>query len=91
MTSNIFLDWLTNLDKRFCKEKKRIAMIVDNCPAHPDVQGLKAIKLIFLPPNATSKLQPCDQGIIQCLKTWYRKFLVQNYLGEIGNGEKKRY
>ena len=60
MNSNIFLDWLTNLDKRFCKEKKCVAMIVDNCPAHSDVQGLKAIKLIFLPPNATSKLQPCD-------------------------------
>ena len=50
-------------------------MVLDNCPAHPNVQdALKAIKLIFLPPNTTSKLQPCDQGIIQNMKVHCRKF-----------------
>ncbi|KAK3739158.1 hypothetical protein RRG08_045386 [Elysia crispata] len=33
------------------------------------VEGLKAIRLVFLPPNTTSKLQPCDQGISSPLNT----------------------
>ena len=39
-------------------------MIVDNCPAHAEVSGLKAINLQFLPPNTTSCTQPMDQGVI---------------------------
>ena len=39
-------------------------MFVDNCAAHPPVDKLCAVKLAFLPPNTTSKLQPMDQGII---------------------------
>ena len=37
-------------------------MIVNNCPAHPEISGLKAINLQFLPPNASSCKQPMDQG-----------------------------
>jgi hypothetical protein len=40
-------------------------MIVDNCPAHPHVKGLKSMKLVFLPPNTTSVTQPMDQGVIR--------------------------
>ena len=40
-------------------------MIVDNCPAHPHVKGLKSVKLVFLPPNTTSVIQPMDQGVIR--------------------------
>ena len=36
-----------------------------------DVQ-VDNIKLIRLPPNCTSKMQPCDQGIILALKRRYR-------------------
>ena len=39
-------------------------MAMDNYPAHPNIQSkLESITLIFLPPNTTSKSQPCDQGI----------------------------
>ena len=40
-------------------------MIVDNCPAHPEVSGLKTINLKFLPPNTASCTQPMDQGVIR--------------------------
>ena len=40
---------------------RKIALIVDNCPAHPDVNDLRAIELVFLPPNTTSHTQPMDQ------------------------------
>ncbi|XP_062606703.1 tigger transposable element-derived protein 4-like [Saccostrea cucullata] len=58
-------------------------MIVDNCPAHPKVDGLKAIRLFFLPPNTTSKTQPMDQGIIQNLKVHYRKQVILKQLQSI--------
>ena len=32
MTSEIFTDWLRNLDQKLQKKKRKIAMVVDNCP-----------------------------------------------------------
>ena len=57
-----------------------MALIVNNCPAHTNIIQLKTIKLIILPPNTTSILQPCDQSIIQNLKYYYRTFLLRKYL-----------
>ena len=45
-------------------------MFVDNCSSHPDIEA-SDIKLVFLPPNTTSKLQPMDGGVIQAVKTNY--------------------
>ena len=71
-----------------CARKKRtIAMVVDNCPVHPNIQSnLKPITLAFLPPNTTSKCQPCDQGIIQNLKLHYRKHLIMQLLTSVEVG-----
>ncbi|GFR65304.1 tigger transposable element-derived protein [Elysia marginata] len=80
MTSTLFEEWLKKLDRQMVTQKRKIAMVVDNCPAHPKVEGLKAIELIFLPPNTTSILQPCDQGIIKSFKQIYRKLMVRSYL-----------
>ena len=77
IVSDIFSSWPVKLDKKFQREHRRVAMVVDNCPAHPNIQvTLKTVKLVSLPPNTTSKLQPCDQGIIQNLKVHYRKYLL---------------
>ncbi|GFO02073.1 tigger transposable element-derived protein [Plakobranchus ocellatus] len=86
MTSDIFISWLQKLDRKFLLQGHSVAMIVDNCPAHPSVDNLKAIKLVFLPPNTTSILQPCDQGIINSFKRNYRKAVVQRYLVHIDTG-----
>ena len=61
-------------------------MIVDNCPAHPNVPNLKVTKLVFLPLNTRSKLQPCDQGIIYSLKCHYRKEVMKLLLHHIDAG-----
>ena len=76
MNGDIFRDWLKKLDSRFHLQKRKVAMILDNCSAHPHVQDLRAIKLVFLPPNTTSVTQPMDQGIIQNFKVQYRHLLV---------------
>ena len=53
-------------------EGRKVVLIVDNCPAHQHVEGLKAIHLMFLLPNTTSKTQPIDQGVIRSIKAHYR-------------------
>ena len=67
MTSSIFHNWLVDLERDMAKKNRFIALIVDNCAAHPkdSADNLPHIKLIFLPPNVTSLIQPCDMGIIR--------------------------
>ena len=80
MTGDLFIEWLSTLDRKFVSDARKVLMMVDNCPAHPDVPNLKAITLTFLPPNTTSKLQPMDQGVIRSLKAYYRKDLVRSII-----------
>ena len=65
----------------------KIALIVDNCPAHPIIDRLKAIELIFLPPKTKSKKQPMDQGVISSLKAFYRHSIIKRYITSI-DGER---
>ncbi|XP_015511187.2 tigger transposable element-derived protein 6-like [Neodiprion lecontei] len=58
-------------------------MFVDNCTAHNNMPKLEYVKLLYLPANTTSKLQPMDQGIINNFKVYYRKEVVQYVLKSI--------
>ena len=72
MDSILFEEWVREIDRRFTTEGKKIALVVDNCLAHPSIDNLVSVDLIFLPPNTTSKLQPMDQGVIRSLKAYYK-------------------
>ena len=54
MDTEIFKDWIKHLDLIFLGQNRKVAFIINNCPAHPDVPGLTVIDLISLPPNTTS-------------------------------------
>ena len=41
------------------------------------------IRIQFLPPNTTAKLQPLDQGIIKSTKHNYRTILMTRYLAGV--------
>jgi hypothetical protein len=58
------------------RKHRRILLLADNCPAHPHIQDLSDIKLVFLQPDTTSVLQPMDMGIIRSFKGYFRRFLV---------------
>jgi hypothetical protein len=77
MTSVIFVEHMKQLDKQFGQTNRKIAMVMDNCSAHPhqEMKDLKNIAVFFLPPCTTAVTQPMDGGIIQNFKTHYRRRL----------------
>lgn len=70
MTSAIFEEWLTNWDKKL--KKDTLPLLVDNCPGHAMKVTLKHLNVVFLPANTTLIVQPCDHGIINTFKAFYK-------------------
>ena len=64
MNSELFEEWVREQDEKFENEGRKVALIIDNCPAHLLIENLKSVALYFLPPNTTSALQPMDQVVI---------------------------
>ena len=89
MTSTIFETWVKKLDINMKNSNRNIALVVDNCTAHPVIHGLTNVRLVFLPPNTTAKTQPMDAGVIRCLKAHYRKNLAEMRL--LAFEEKKEF
>ena len=87
MDSTLFEEWVRELDEKFFKENRKIALMIDNCPAHPTIGNLSNARLIFLPPNTTSVFQPMDQGVIKCFKAHYRRHLVRLMIQRLDQGQ----
>ncbi|UYV79666.1 TIGD4 [Cordylochernes scorpioides] len=85
MTAVIFKKYLHYLDEYFGSENKKVLLILDNCPAHHLPEKLENIQVVFLPPNATAKLQPMDMGIILDIKRKYRMKLIRRCLIDMEN------
>jgi hypothetical protein len=76
MTSGIFQQYVIKTNNELRRKNRKILLLVDNCPAHPHIQDLSNIKLVILPPNATSVLQPMGMGITESFKGVFRRFLI---------------
>ena len=87
-TGSIFRKWLADFNREMTKERCCIALVVDNCAAHPkdSADELFQIRLFLLPPNVTAVIQPCDMGIIRNLKAIYRKNVVSRIIMQIDGG-----
>ena len=74
MTTEIMIQVLTALD-RIVEVENQVLLFLDKAPFHlePSSEILKNIKLVFLPKNTTSQLQPCDADVIRNFKVKYRK------------------
>ena len=68
MTNGIWSDWLRKWDKSLCFQQRKIALLVDDCSAHGDMEELKCIEVVKLPRSNTLLVQPCDTSIIRTLK-----------------------
>ena len=72
MISTIFEKWVKKQILQMRKRPRKIALVLDNCTAGPNVSGLTNIMLVFLPHNTTAKTQPMDAGI-RSITAPYRK------------------
>ena len=86
MTSVIFEDWLSQWNKLLCNQRRHVLLLIDNAPSHV-TREYSNIKIQFLPPNTTAKIQPLDQGVLRICKLHYRKILNTEYLDGIERQE----
>ena len=85
MLSSVFKQEIINWDLEL--KDRKIILLIDNCSAHPEINELlRNIKLVFLPANTTSVLQPLDQGVIKNFKFHYRKMLLSKLLQSYDSG-----
>ena len=69
--------------------RRSVPLMMDNCSAHfpvDDLPPVSNIKVHYLPPNKTSKLQLCDAVIIRNLKAYYRRQYNQKLIDAIEAG-----
>ena len=80
VTKTEFLDWFQNIFipfvERYNKNQNldnKALLILDNAPGHIRIIDdlCEHVKIMFLPPNTTSVVQPMDQGIIATFKAYY--------------------
>ena len=62
MTSEIIAFVLTKINQKMAASKGNILLFMYNVPCHPEnfVVSYSNIKVVFLPKNTTSRLQPLD-------------------------------
>jgi hypothetical protein len=49
MTSSLFQEFVKKFDIEMHHQKRKVLLIVDNCPAHPAMDNLLAVRLVFYP------------------------------------------
>ena len=83
MSSELLEEWVCELDRKFCSDKRKVTLIIGNCKAHPHVKHLEWVELIFTLPNTSSVTQPMDQEIIHLLKAKYCSLLVRRLISSL--------
>ncbi|XP_054084416.1 tigger transposable element-derived protein 1-like [Zeugodacus cucurbitae] len=82
---DLFLNHFVPEVREYLRSKQlvfKVLLVIDNTPGHPDISH-KNVKIMFLPPNTTSLIQPLDQGIIATFKRYYVKNSFQHIINEI--------
>ena len=86
MTGEIHHQIMTKLNNKMRLSNRHILYVCDNASSH-QVREYSHIKFLMLPPNATSIMQPLDQGIILSAKRMYKKKLAERYLACVENNK----
>ena len=69
---------LESLNRQMVKEERNVILFLDNATVYPTSLADKSsnLKVVFLPRNTKSRLQPIEAGIIQSFKSKYRNKLM---------------
>uniref|UniRef100_K7F9R4 HTH CENPB-type domain-containing protein n=1 Tax=Pelodiscus sinensis TaxID=13735 RepID=K7F9R4_PELSI len=88
VTLAMFEEWFSNhfvpAVERYCLGKNipfKILLLLDNAPGHPNTLDdmHPNVKVVFLPPNTTSLIQPMDQGVIASFKAYYDEMTLRDF------------
>ncbi|GBM25054.1 Tigger transposable element-derived protein 6 [Araneus ventricosus] len=85
--SSIFEERLVNFDKKMGNQTRKVLLVLGNATCHAHGAQLKNVKLLFLPPNTTSKLQPLDHGITKCFKMECRQCALRHVIARMDECE----
>ncbi|XP_053985498.1 tigger transposable element-derived protein 1-like [Hylaeus volcanicus] len=94
VTASIFEDWFSQYFvprvTKYCEDKSipfRVILLLDSAPCHPlSLQHHHSnVKIMFLPPNVASSLQPMGQGVTAIFKTLYLRYTFEMLLKLNGN------
>lgn len=95
MKTSLFFGWLERFQAYISKTPgRRALLLIDNCSAHGTVESLPSlsnVRVVFLPPNCTSKIQPMDAGIIAALKLRYKRMHMERALDNLDAEVKNIY
>ena len=86
MTGEIHHQIMSKLNNEMRLSNHHILYVCDNASSH-QVREYSHIKFLMLPPNATSIMQPLDQGINLSAKRRYKKKLAERYLACVENNK----
>ena len=91
VTQGVFKKWLLAFDQQM--EGRHVVLLLDNCSAHiqpGDLANhgivLRNTRLLYLPTATTTKINPCDAGIIRNFKACFRKRFNILVLGQLEMG-----
>ena len=73
LSSELFEEWFKEIDWNFGAQKRKIALTIDNCPAHPYVPVLDWVEDVDYPAYM-------DQGVFRTLKAKYRLLAVKKQI-----------
>lgn len=83
MTGEILDQVVVKLNSKLKSTSRSVLLFMDSAGCHPQDLQYSNIKILFLPANTTSKLQPLDLGIIQCFKIHYKKNFLRYVLAKV--------
>lgn len=87
MTKAIWENVLISLNKDMKSQNRNIILFVDNAACHKVDIVLTNVIVEFLPANTTSRIQPLDQGIIHCFKSYYRQNIIRKQISHVERGQ----
>lgn len=89
MTKALFKEWFATKFvpdvSRYLAEQdlpNKALLLIDNAPGHDDFSEFENIKILYLPKNTTSILQPMDQAPIRAFKAHYIRLFMQQAVRE---------
>ncbi|KAH9069100.1 hypothetical protein Ae201684P_004794 [Aphanomyces euteiches] len=73
MTITIFSEWISKFNAMMATMDRSVLLVLDNASSHKiEEVELTHVRVLMLPPNATSALQPMDAGVIAAFKLYFK-------------------